>query len=324
MAKGPRPGKKGKGFDKNKATTGKLLQVGKVKEVYATEDPEVLEFVFTDKISVFDKVIPSLIPDKGETLCRTSVHWFEKAKDAGVRSHFIKLVAGNRMRVKKVTIIRDYGKINTKTTNYLIPLEAICRYYLAGSLHDRVKTGRLKAEELGFRAGYQPKYGERLPEPHFEVTTKLETVDRKITVDEALRIAGLLKEEFEGLRKAVLKVDDLIAREVEKRGLLHADGKKEFAFDKDRNLMLIDTFGTADEDRFWDKAIWEEKGECVELSKEFVRKYYRGIGYVDKLEAARATGKEEPPIPGLEAGFIKQVQKVYIDLFERITGQKFK
>jgi phosphoribosylaminoimidazole-succinocarboxamide synthase len=307
-----------------KETRGRLLQVGKVKEVYATEDPEVLEFVFTDKISVFDKVIPSIVPDKGETLCRTSAFWFEKAKDLGVGSHFIKLTAGNRMRVKKVNIIRDYAKINTKTTNYLIPLEAICRYFLAGSLHDRVKKGKLKVEELGFSSGHVPKYGERLPEPHFEVTTKLETVDRKIGVEEALKIAGLVKEEFEGLRKAVLKVDNLIAKEVEKRGLLHADGKKEFGFDKDRKLMLLDTFGTADEDRFWDKKIWEDKGECVELSKEFVRKYYRGIGYVDKLEAARAGNKEEPPIPGLESGFILQVQKVYIDLYERITGQTFK
>jgi phosphoribosylaminoimidazole-succinocarboxamide synthase len=309
---------------KAKGGKGKLLQVGKVKEVYATEDKGVLEFVFTDKISVFDKVIPSLVPDKGETLCRTSAFWFEKAKDLGVRSHFIKLVGGNRMRVKRVDIIRDYNKINTKTKNYLIPLEAICRYFLAGSLHDRVKKGKVRVEDLGFSPGHAPRYGERLPEPHFEVTTKLESVDRKIAVEEALRIAGLVKEEFEDLRKAVLKVDDLIAKEVEKRGLLHADGKKEFAFDDDRNLMLIDTFGTADEDRFWDKVAWDEKGECIELSKEFVRKYYRGIGYVDRLEAARTAAKEEPPIPGLEPDFIKQVRTVYIDLFERITGQHFK
>jgi phosphoribosylaminoimidazole-succinocarboxamide synthase len=327
MAKGSDKGKSGRSksaSSQNKEARGKLLQVGKVKEVYATEDPGVLEFVFTDKISVFDKVIPSIIPDKGETLCRGSAFWFEKAKGIGIGSHFLKLTAGNRMRVKKVNIIRDYAKINTKTTNYLIPLESICRYFLAGSLDDRVKKGKIKPEDLGFRSGYAPKYGERLPEPHFEVTTKLESVDRKITVEEALKIAGLTKDEFEDLRNAVLKVDKLIEKEVEKRGLLHADGKKEFAFDKDRKLMLIDTFGTADEDRFWDKKIYEEKGECVELSKEFVRKYYRGIGYVDKLEAARAACQEEPPIPGLESGFIKQVSAVYIDLFERITGQKFR
>ncbi|GAG37175.1 unnamed protein product, partial [marine sediment metagenome] len=121
-----------------------------------------------------------------------------------------------------------------------------------------------------------------------------------------------------------LKVDAFIEKGVEKRGLIHVDGKKEFAFDKDRKLMVIDTFGTADEDRFWDKASWEEKGECIELSKEFVRKYYRDIGYLEKLEDARSKKEDEPPIPALKNDFIDEVSRLYIDLFERLTGQVFR
>lgn len=302
----------------------RLLQVGKVKEVYATEDPGILEFVFTDKISVFDKIIPSTIPDKGETLCRTAAHWFKNARDLGVGTHFIDMPAGNRMRVRRVDVIQDYDKLTPETTNYLIPIEAICRYFMAGSLFDRVGKRKVTVEELGFPSGHEPRYGERLPEPLFEVTTKLEPVDRSITKEEALDMAGLLEHEYEALRKNVLKVDRFIGSEVEKRGLLHVDGKKEFAFDPKRRMMLIDTFGTADEDRFWDKAVWEEKGECVELSKEVVRRYYRDTGYHARLMDARAKGEDEPPILPLEGEFIDEVSSLYIDLFERLTGQSFR
>lgn len=302
----------------------KLLQVGKVKEVYSTEDPDILEFVFTDKISVFDKVIPSMIPDKGETICRTASHWFKISTDLGLKTHFIDNPDGNRMRVQRVDVIRNYDKITPETTNYLIPLEAICRYFLAGSMFDRVRNGKVKVEELGFPSGYKPKYGDRLPQPLFEVTTKLEPVDRKITKEEAMDMCGLTEDEFEAIRSAVLKVDKFIGDEVETRGLVHVDGKKEFAFDKDRKLMLIDTFGTADEDRFWDKARLEEQQECIELSKEMVRMHYRGSGYLDELMVARDAGQEEPPIPALEDSFIHHIRRLYIDLFERLTGTPFR
>lgn len=106
------------------------------------------------------------------------------------------------------------------------------------------------------------------------------------------------------------------------RGLIHADGKKEFGFTPSRELMLIDVFGTADEDRFWDLASFN-KGEYIELSKEFVRQYYRRIGYKDELYRAREEGREEPDIPPLPEEIIKQVSALYITLFERITGEEF-
>ncbi len=303
--------------------TMKLIRKGKVKEVYETENENELEFFFTNHISVFDKVIPSNIPSKGETLCRTSSYWFMVAENIGVKTHFIKTTGPNRMRVKKVDVIKDYSKLNEKTTNHLIPLEFICRYYIAGSLFDRIKNKEIKNETLGFNPDYNVKYGDKLPTPFFEVTTKLEKTDRNIGLDEALRISRLSKDEYEKIKEIFFRIDNEINSAVRQRGLIHVDGKKEFAFDENRDIMLIDTFGTADEDRFWDADKYE-KGEFVELSKEYVRQYYREINYHEKLMSARKNGLPEPDIPALPHDKIQKVSRLYIDLFERITGEKFR
>jgi phosphoribosylaminoimidazole-succinocarboxamide synthase len=293
-----------------------------VKEVYEVS-PRELEFFFTDQISVFDKVIPTQVPHKGETLCRTSAHWFQAVEDLGIRTHFLRLEGGNRMRVRRVQVISDYDKITSKTTNFLIPLEVIARYYVAGSFHDRVKEGRIRPEDAGFPRGHVPAYGEPLPSPFVEVTTKLEKVDRELTTKEALAISKLSQREYDAMVDAVLKIDSRVNGEVKRRGLIHVDGKKEFAMDGDRQLMLVDTFGTADEDRFWDFPEYE-RGKQVELSKEFVRQYYRKIGYHQALMDARAAGKPEPDIPPLPDDVTKQVSDLYVSLFERLTGEKFR
>ena len=300
----------------------KLVRTGKVKQVYEVDD-QTLEFVFTDNISVFDKIIPSQIPNKGETLCRSAAFWFQVLRKAGIRTHFTELVPPNRMRVRRVEIIPDYDRINGSTTNYLIPLEIISRHYMAGSLWDRVKSNEISVKELGFEKGHQPKYGEELPRPFYEVTTKLEPVDRLLTREEALKISGLSEEEMDNLFRVVAKIDKIIAEEVGERMLIHVDGKKEFAFDDKRNLMVVDTFGTADEDRWWDDDAYA-KGECVELSKEAVRQIYRNSGYYDKLMKARKAGEPEPNIPALSASEVKKVTELYIEMFERITGESFR
>jgi len=299
----------------------KLIRQGKVKDVYEV-DARSLEFLFSDKISVFDKTIPSLIPHKGETLCRSSAFWFQVARGAGVKTHFKELIPPNRMRVQKVQIL-EYPKINRKTTNYLIPLEMITRYYVAGSLWDRIRSGSVKPAKLGFKPTKDVKYGDKLPAPLIEVTTKLEKVDRLLTKKEALKISGLSNAEYDALVKSALTIDEKIEEEVEKRDLIHVDGKKEYAFDEDRELMVVDTFGTADEDRWWD---WESysKGQFVELSKENVRQHYRQIGYYDKLSEARKLSKPEPKIQALPEAKIKEISGLYIDMFERITGESFR
>ena len=292
-----------------------LLRRGKVKEVYALDEKTLL-FLFTDNISVFDKIIPSKIPFKGESLCRTSAFWFKKLKEEGIENHYISC-QGNRMEVRRF-------KINKKPTQrdevYLIPLEFITRYYVAGSLYDRIKSGKMDYRELGFSR--MPDYGEPLPEPYFEITTKFEAYDRKVDFKEAREIGGLRNEEIEEIREEIVRIDGIIAREVEKRGLLHVDGKKEFALGEGRNIVVVDTFGTLDEDRWWDREEYE-KGNIVQLSKEFVRQYYREIGYYEKLKKAREKGMKEPDIPPLPDDMIRKVSALYVEMYERITGKKF-
>src|SRR2546428_12207692 len=163
----------------------RFLRKGKVKEVYEVSEEE-LEFVFTDQISVFDKVIPTLIPHKGETLCRTSAHWFKVVQDLGFRTHFLKVIDGNRMRVRRVQVIPEYDRITPSTRNFLIPLEVIARYYVAGSFHARIKAGTIRPEDVGFPKGRVPRYGEHFPEQFVAVAHKLEKDDRGMTTNAAI------------------------------------------------------------------------------------------------------------------------------------------
>lgn len=299
-----------------------LIYGGSVKELYQVPGKDEVEFQFTDKISVFDKPIPSLIPHKGETLCRTAAHWFEVAEEMGIKTHFVEQVSPSRIRVKQVNIIKDYDKINSRTTRYLVPCEFITRYYVAGSFFDRFQKGSITPSEVGWKSTKEVKYGDKLPQPFFETTTKLERIDRKIDFDEAVKISGIDKNTLNQIRSIILRLDERINDEVARRGLIHVDGKKEFGMDENRNLMIIDVFGTADEDRFWDAEKYAHN-EHVELSKEVVRQYYRKIGYKNALYEAREKGKPEPDIPPLPEDMISRVTDVYINLYEKITGKKF-
>jgi len=296
-----------------------LLVKGKVKEVYEL-DEEHLRFKFTDQISVFDKVIPSTIPRKGESLCRTSAHWFKIASQMGIPSHFIETPSANEMDVVRVGQPRKLSLPAEERKGVMIPLEFICRHYVAGSLWDRLKKGKVTKEQLGMTSELEPS--QKLPQPFFEVTTKFEDFDRPISFEEAIDSFGITREELEEAMEITLRMDEKIASEVEAHGLLHVDGKKEYAINKEGQLMLIDTFGTADEDRFWDAREYGE-GRCVELSKEYVRQYYRLSGYHQALTDAREKGTPEPDIPPLPDNMVHQTGLLYADLYTRITGQVF-
>jgi phosphoribosylaminoimidazole-succinocarboxamide synthase len=296
-----------------------LINKGSVKDIYGTERIDEIEFEFTDRISVFDKPIPTLIPKKGKSICITATFWLKKAVEMGIPTHFIKQVSDVRTRVKRVNVIKDYDKINKHTKNYLIPVEFICRHYIAGSLYDRIKEGKIDYKKLGFKS--MPEYGEKLHEPFFDLSTKVEKFDRIISEKEALSISGVDKNQLEEIFEYILRLDKELKKRVERGGLIHVDGKKEFAFDSDRNLMLVDVFGTADEDRFWDMEKYEE-GECIELSKEFVRQIYRRNGYKDTLYQAREKGYLEPEIPPLSNEDIKEISNIYISLAQRIMGAR--
>jgi phosphoribosylaminoimidazole-succinocarboxamide synthase len=298
----------------------RFLRRGKVKEIYEVSD-DVLEFRFTDDVSVFDKKIPNIIPYKGESLARTSAHWFKMCDRLGIRHHFIELIDANRMRVKRVEVEPEMKGREKKKV--LIPLEFIARYFVAGTLWDRLRKGKVSPQELGFSSGHMVTYGEKLPSPLFEMTTKLEHVDRLLNEKQAMEIGGMSHEQVSKLQEMTLKIDQGISKSIEPRGLIHVDGKKEFAFDAEGELMIVDTFGTGDEDRFWDRKEME-RGRFEDFSKEFVRQFYRKSGYFDQLISAREGGKEEPPIPALPPTMVEEVSRMYTTIYERLTGEPFR
>ncbi len=299
----------------------KYLRRGKVKEVWEVSPTE-LEFRFTDDISVFDKHVPSAIPHKGETLNRTAAFWFAMCDRIGVPHHFLRSSGPTSMRVRRVRVIPNPRTLGPHPKDYLVPLEVIVRYYLAGSMWDRVRAGNVSAADLGFPAGKTLEYGMPLPQPHFEVTTKLEPVDRLLSTAEALELAAIDRAELDRIRETALRIDEALRAEIGPRGLLHVHGKKEFGVDAEGVLRVVDTFGTADEDRFWDRAAYD-RGRFVDFSKEFVRQHYRTTGYYDRLQAARAAGSEEPPIPPLPPLLVDEVSRLYTTVYQRLTGAPF-
>ena len=300
-----------------------MIYHGKVKQVWSTEDPDIIEFRYTNQISVFDQIIPSLVPGKGESLNRTSCHWFKLVEEASIcQTHVIEMNAPDRVRARRFDVIKEPGAIPRDAENFFVPLEVICRHYLAGSGFRRYARGEVGAEEFGFAPGTVLKEGVKLPKPYLEVSTKFEKFDRLLGREEALQISNITNEEYDAIMAIVLKVDAIIEREVAKSGLIHVDGKKEFALGKDRVPVLVDSFGTLNEDRWWDAAAYE-RGEIVQLSKEFVRAHYLGTGHHAALKAARDNGTEEPAIPALPQSIIDETSALYKDMFTRLTGMAF-
>jgi phosphoribosylaminoimidazole-succinocarboxamide synthase len=302
---------------------GELLYKGKVKEVWSTESPDVIEFRYTNQISVFDQIIPSLIPSKGESLNRTSAHWFNLVENEGIcKTHVIEVNAPDRILARKFEVIKEPGAISKDKENVFVPLEVICRHYLAGSGWRRYERGDAPAEEFGFEPGTKLFEGIKLPKPYLEVSTKFEKFDRLLDREEALSISNLSENEFDSILSIVVKIDEIINKEALSRGLIHVDGKKEFALGEGREPVLVDSFGTLDEDRWWDLEAYE-KGEIVQLSKEFVRQHYLDSGHHDELYKARKEGSTEPPIPELPESVIKETTELYVNMFERLTGTEF-
>lgn len=300
---------------------GEMLYQGKVKQVWSTDDPDILEFRFTDQISVFDQIIPSLIPRKGETLNRTTAHWFRLVEQENIcGTHLVEVNAPDRCLVRKVEVIKEPGMVPRDAEWVFVPLEFIIRHYLAGSAWRRFQRGEIDPRSFGLTG--EATYGMRLPKPLVEITTKFEAYDRFVERDEALAISNITEEELDAIIKAALAVDVIIEREAAKNGLIHVDGKKEFALGPGRKVVLVDTFGTLDEDRWWDAEAYEG-GECVELSKEFVRQHYIDTGHQAALKAARDSDREDPPIPALPQSVIDETAALYASMYERLTSGIF-
>jgi phosphoribosylaminoimidazole-succinocarboxamide synthase len=275
----------------------KLLSSGKVREVYAWDDD--LLMVASDRISTYDVVMPTLIPDKGKVLNRMSVFWFGLTEDI-VPNHFIsedvpEEVAERAMRVRRLE---------------MYPVECIVRGYLTGSGWKEYKEG---GAVCGIELPPNLLESDQLPEPIFTPSTKAEIGDHdeNVDFDRAAEIVGdraLLEE----LRRVSIEVYKRGAEQAAKHGILLADTKFEFGKSAGAEVVLGDEVLTPDSSRFWPADSWEPGKTPPSFDKQYVRDWATAQGWDKK-----------PPAPKLPADVVEQTRAKYVEAYERITGQSF-
>lgn len=274
-----------------------LLSTGKVREVYGWGDD--LLMVASDRISIYDVVMPTPIPDKGKVLNRMSVFWFGLTADI-VPNHFIsedvpEEVAERAMRVKRLE---------------MYPVECVVRGYLSGS-------GWREYKESGAVCGIELPRGlvesDKLPEPIFTPSTKAEIGDHdeNVSLDRAAEILGdraLLDE----LARISIEVYERGAEHAAARGIILADTKFEFGRNAGAEIVLGDEVLTPDSSRFWPADRYRPGGAQPSFDKQFVRDWASAQGW-DKT----------PPAPELPADVVEQTRGKYVEAFERITETAF-
>jgi len=274
-----------------------LLSSGKVREIYAWEDD--LLMVASDRISTYDVVMPTAIPDKGKVLNRMSVFWFGLTADI-VPNHFIsedvpEEVAERAMRVKRLE---------------MYPVECVVRGYLSGS-------GWKEYKESGAVCGIELPGGllesDKLPEPIFTPSTKAEIGDHdeNVDFDRAAEIIGdraLLEE----LRRLSIEVYQRGAEHAAERGIILADTKFEFGSSPGAEIVLGDEVLTPDSSRFWPADSYQPGATPPSFDKQYVRDWASGQGW-DK----------RPPAPELPPDVVEQTRAKYVEAYERITGDSF-
>jgi phosphoribosylaminoimidazole-succinocarboxamide synthase len=275
-----------------------LLASGKVRELY--ELGEDLLMVASDRISTYDVVHPTPIPDKGRVLTGLSVLWFDLTRKE-VPNHLISATErvpdefrGRGLRVKRLE---------------MLPVECVVRGYLSGSgWKDYVATGRVSGIELppGLRESDQ------LPEPLFTPSTKAEEGhDEAIDFEQAAELAG--SRELAGrMRDASLAVYTTIAAHARERGIILADTKFEFGLDAAGTLTLGDEVCTPDSSRFWPADRYEPGRGQPSFDKQYVRDWASGTGW-DKT----------PPAPAIPDDVVAQTRERYVTAYERLAGEPF-
>lgn len=275
----------------------KLIHQGKVRDVY--EDGDDLVLVATDRVSVYDVVLPTPIPDKGAILTQLSLWWFAHLADL-VPNHVISQdvpaeFAGRAIRCRRLRIV---------------PVECIARGYLAGmGLTSYRESGTISGVALP--AGLQE--GSRLPAAVFTPSTKAEQGehDEFMTVAAVRALIGAQQAaELERLTLAIYARGAEVARG---RGVIVADTKLEFGHDASGALVLADEVLTPDSSRFWLTDDWAPGGPQHAYDKQFVRDWSSTLTEWDRT----APGPEVP------AAVVAETRSRYIDIYERITGQRW-
>lgn len=270
-----------------------LVHSGKVRDVYA--DGGDLVLVASDRVSVYDVVLPTPIPDKGAILTQLSLWWFDRLS-AVVRSHVLSATsvppqwAGRAIRCRRLD---------------MLPVECIARGYLAGlGLASYRQSGAVSGVPLPAGLGE----GDRLPEPIFTPTTKATTGhDEPLSYDD---VAGSLGADVaEQLRRLTLAVYREGAVTAAERGLLVADTKLEFGRAADGSLLLADEVLTPDSSRFWAADDWQPGRAQRSLDKQFVRDWSASLDW-----------DRTPPGPAIPDDVVEATRARYVELYERLTG----
>jgi phosphoribosylaminoimidazole-succinocarboxamide synthase len=265
---------------------------GKVREIFALDDERLL-LVASDRISVFDVVLPTEIPDKGRVLTGLSAFWFARTRHI-CPNHLLGL--------------RPDGRSTEVRRLEMLPIECVVRGYLAGSgWKDYLQTGATSGHVLpeGLRES------DRLPEPIFTPATKAtEGHDENITRDQAAELVG--REVFAEVERLSVALYQFGAEHAAARGIILADTKFELGFDEQRRLVLADEVMTPDSSRFWPVDGYEPGRAQPSFDKQPVRDYAEGLGW-DKAY----------PGPELPQEVVDRTRASYIDAFERITGTGF-
>ncbi len=274
-----------------------LLHSGKVRDVYADGDDLIL--VASDRVSVYDVVLPTPIPDKGKVLTQLSLWWFEQLADV-VPNHIISATdvpeewAGRAVRCQKLT---------------MLPVEWIARGYLAG-------LGLKEYEKQGTVSGIKLPEGlveaSKLPEPIFTPTTKAtEGHDEFITFADVVEEIG--QETADRLRTVTLDVYKRGAEIAAERGIIIADTKLEFGRAADGTLVLADEVLTSDSSRFWPADDWQPGRPQHAFDKQFVRDWSSTVTDWDRT----------PPGPEIPDEIVEATRARYIEVYERITGKRW-
>jgi phosphoribosylaminoimidazole-succinocarboxamide synthase len=269
-----------------------FLGSGKVRELYAIDD-DTLMLVTSDRISTFDVVLPTPIPDKGRVLTGLSAFWFARTREI-VPNHLLG--------------IGDDGRSLTCRRLEMLPVEFVVRGYLAGSgWNDYRASGAVCGHALP--AGMLESA--RLPEPIVTPATKA-TAGHDENIDEA-RAAELCGErEYAEARAAALALYRFGAAHAEERGILLADTKFELGIAPDGQVVLGDEAMTPDSSRFWPASDYAPGGPQPSFDKQFVRDWCELTGW-DK----------EPPGPELPDDVVEGTRARYVEAFERLTGVRF-
>jgi len=273
-----------------------LIKKGKVKDIYKYDEDKLL-FVFSNRVSAFDVVLPSEIPYKGEALCKFSHFWFNALN---YPNHMIKLVDNRSMLVKRLS---------------MIPIEFIVRGYLYGSLYERLIKGEIKLD-------IEPILAAKLDKPIFDPTTKSDVKDLPITKEEIVQRGILNKEEIDLLERVSIELYERMAKIADNAGFIIADVKFEFGKDQKGNILLADSIGP-DEFRLWVKEDYKPNKVQESYDKQLVRDWLIKNGYKAKLDEARKYNRPIPEPPKLPEDLVKQVSERYIIAYEKISGRKF-